>query len=91
MLTKRAIRPYKMTELPFSLTEKMNEVNQWTKMSTDVTFLYPHVKNETFGLNWQNGPNHRDKKWRLTLNINYQSIIILYLKLRTYPSSSCTI
>ena len=27
LLTKRAIQPYKMTELAFSLTEKMDEVN----------------------------------------------------------------
>ncbi|MFS7959556.1 hypothetical protein Hanom_Chr08g00692481 [Helianthus anomalus] len=27
LLTSRAIRPYKMTELSFSLTEKIDEVN----------------------------------------------------------------
>ncbi|KAJ0509605.1 hypothetical protein HanIR_Chr11g0530841 [Helianthus annuus] len=28
LLTRRTIRPYKMTELPFSLTEKIDEVNK---------------------------------------------------------------
>ncbi|MFS7899029.1 hypothetical protein Hanom_Chr00s041327g01774481 [Helianthus anomalus] len=66
---------YKMTELPFSLTEKMDEVTQGTKMNGE-TFLDPQAKKRNLWTKLAKWPKPQWLKWHLTLIYFYTPLVV---------------